>query len=242
MKAEERQLAEAEKILDKAFRRSANGDKEKWQRYLHRQALKAAQMGLAEAQYWVGRSYREGYGVEVNAPKAAEWLCLAAEQGHPAAQVELGQMYQYGEGVAQDKVEAFRWISQAADAEEPMALYEMAMHYLADIDEPQVETAFAYFMRAAKLNEMYSQYEVARMLWEGEVVARDTTAAQYWCQEAEAQECDEAMVWHAKRIIAGDIDSSCEGEEIALLTRAAELGNDEAKELLCQYNEDWGKR
>lgn len=242
MKAEERQLAEAEKILDKAFRRPVNGSKEKWQRNLHRQAMKAAKMGLAKAQYWVGRNYHLGYGVQENPPKAAEWLRRAAEQGYSDAQVELGFMYHSGEGVALDKVEAFKFFSKAAEAEEPAALYMMAMHYLEDCDEMHEKLAFYYFMKAAMKGEKNSQYEVACMLWKGEVVPRDSIAAQYWCREAEAQGCSEAMVWHARRIITGDIDSSCEGEEIALLKRAAELGNDEAKELLCQYNEDWGKK
>lgn len=231
--SENSRLAEAKRIYDEADRNLRNSNKENRWVIWFLQILKAAQMGLAEAQYEVGVNYRVGIGVKQDAAAAVVWLRRAAEQEYIEAYVELGKTYMYGlGGVKVDGVEAFKWFYLAAEANNPTALYMMGTHYLEKCDEMHAKEAFDYFMRAAKLGEMQAQFEVAVMLYEGEAVAKDMTAAQYWCREAEKQEYDWAMVWHAKRIISGDIEESCAGEVTTLLKRAAELGNEEAEELL----------
>jgi uncharacterized protein len=54
--------------------------------------LKAAQAGMAPAQYRVGLSLLRGQGCEKDLVKAREWLLLAAQQAHPEAQVELARL------------------------------------------------------------------------------------------------------------------------------------------------------
>ena len=58
-----------------------------------RQLRKAANSGDADAQYELGRKYRQGDGVDKNLRQAAEWFRLAANQGHSDAQNILGVMY-----------------------------------------------------------------------------------------------------------------------------------------------------
>ena len=52
--------------------------------------LKAAEQGLASAQYNLGCMYRDGHGVERSHVKAVEWFKKAAEQGDEDAMEELG--------------------------------------------------------------------------------------------------------------------------------------------------------
>ena len=54
---------------------------------------KAAEQGLAHAQYNLGVMYEEGRGVKQDYIKAVEWWQKAAEQGHSYAQNNLGNMY-----------------------------------------------------------------------------------------------------------------------------------------------------
>lgn len=68
----------------------------------------------AEAQYNLGRLYKDATGVAQNDREAFRWFRLAAEQGHARAQGSLGGMYLLGEGVAQNDQRAYMWFSVAA--------------------------------------------------------------------------------------------------------------------------------
>lgn len=50
---------------------------------------KAAEQGIAEAQFSLGSIYRNGRGVPKDEAEAVRWLRMAAEQGLPEAQVAL---------------------------------------------------------------------------------------------------------------------------------------------------------
>lgn len=76
---------------------------------------KAADQGLAEAQFSLASGYANGRGVVKDEPTAAYWYRKAAEQGHAKAQNNLGNMYYYGRGVTQDKPMAANWYRKAAD-------------------------------------------------------------------------------------------------------------------------------
>ena len=49
-----------------------------------------------ESQYFLGMCYENGYGVEENTHKAAEYYKLAADKGHQEAQYRLDIMYLQG--------------------------------------------------------------------------------------------------------------------------------------------------
>ena len=52
---------------------------------------KAADKGNVNAQYYIGKLYYKGKGIEKDYKKAFEYLKKAAEQGHVDAQYYLGQ-------------------------------------------------------------------------------------------------------------------------------------------------------
>jgi TPR repeat protein len=76
--------------------------------------VKAAEAGNVKAQYNLGKSYRDGVGVEKNVAEAVKWYRRAAEQGYDKAQDSLGRRYEKGDGVELDLVQSLYWTTLAA--------------------------------------------------------------------------------------------------------------------------------
>ncbi|MHA1153541.1 MAG: CHASE2 domain-containing protein [Alphaproteobacteria bacterium] len=74
----------------------------------------SATTGLAEAQYELGKAYRDGDDVVRDPSEAVRWFEAAAEQGYAKAQRHLGTHYADGDGVPQDMVLAIMWLTLAA--------------------------------------------------------------------------------------------------------------------------------
>ena len=75
---------------------------------------KAAEAGIAPAQYNLGLMYDNGQGVPQNYAEAMSWYRRAAETGHAKAQNDLGFLYSNGKGVPQDYITAHMWANLAA--------------------------------------------------------------------------------------------------------------------------------
>ena len=75
----------------------------------------------AYAQYFVGRMYAGGQGLEQDYDAAAQWYRKAAEKGVGEAQYRLGDLYQKGRGVPKDIEYAYGWYSVAAHLGNPKA-------------------------------------------------------------------------------------------------------------------------
>ena len=69
---------------------------------------KAAESGVATAQFNLGSCYELGEGVARDLTAAAKWYRIAAQQGHSDAQNNLGVLYQSGQGISQDIMSALR--------------------------------------------------------------------------------------------------------------------------------------
>lgn len=78
---------------------------------------KAAEQGLAEAQFTIGEHYRLGQHRPENLDTAADWYEAAALQGHPNAQYNLGVLYANAGHFAQ----ARHWWEQNTDNPEAQA-------------------------------------------------------------------------------------------------------------------------
>ncbi len=76
---------------------------------------KAAQQGVAEAQFALATMLEQGKGVaSPQLVQARYWYGQAADAGLAAAQHNLGTVYARGEEVAQDDERAFQWFFLAA--------------------------------------------------------------------------------------------------------------------------------
>jgi TPR repeat protein len=67
-----------------------------------------AEQGNALAQFNLGVSYDQGWGVPQDADEALKWYRLAADQGYSLAQQNLGDIYSSGRGVPQDFAQALK--------------------------------------------------------------------------------------------------------------------------------------
>ena len=104
------------------------GEADRWLRL-------AALQGNAEAQFWLGTGYEQGWFGGRDYSEALRWLRKAAQQGLPNAQFCLGQMYEDGEGVPQSDLVAASWYRKAADH---------SPAYLMGIWEAVVQLAYMY--------------------------------------------------------------------------------------------------
>lgn len=77
---------------------------------------KAAKQGHSSAQYYLGKCYYDGLGVDEDEEEAAKWWLLAAEQGHADAQYQLGECYFWGRGVDEDEDESSKWYQAAVES------------------------------------------------------------------------------------------------------------------------------
>ncbi|HXV24708.1 MAG TPA: CHASE2 domain-containing protein [Alphaproteobacteria bacterium] len=76
---------------------------------------RAAERGIATAQYALGKAYRDGTGVKRDPAAAMRWFERAARQGYAPAQRNIGMRYAHGEGVELNPVEAVVWLTMARD-------------------------------------------------------------------------------------------------------------------------------
>lgn len=56
--------------------------------------------------FFLGLSYKKGYGFEINNKLASTWYDKACSLNNDYACTFLGELYQYGEGVKKDKNKA----------------------------------------------------------------------------------------------------------------------------------------
>jgi TPR repeat protein len=75
---------------------------------------RAADQGVAQAQFNLALMYLDGTGVRRDLAEAMKWFQEAANQGLPLAQNNLSAIYHQGLGVPQDDKEAFKWENLAA--------------------------------------------------------------------------------------------------------------------------------
>lgn len=87
---------------------------------------KAAELGLAQAQYDWGTEYFNNEEYD----QAVTWFRKAADQGNSDAQHDLGNCYDEGLGVGQDYKQAAEWYQKAAEQDNHLAQYWLAEYYL----------------------------------------------------------------------------------------------------------------
>jgi TPR repeat protein len=96
--------------------------------YLHQ----AAEVGHADAAYFLGRAYSDGSsGLTRDPAKGNHWLRAAEKRGHKRAMFRLGAHYACGVGVRVDPKRAFELFSAAAEEDSDYPLGAWAPPVLA---------------------------------------------------------------------------------------------------------------
>jgi TPR repeat protein len=90
---------------------------------------RAADRGLAEAQFDLGYCLEKGVGLRPSLEQAVKWYSKSASQGYVLAQANLGVLYLKGQGIQQNLSEAFRLLSLAAESGNSKAFLGLAYMY-----------------------------------------------------------------------------------------------------------------
>jgi TPR repeat protein len=122
----------------------------------------AAETGFAPAQYFLGSSYDNEYGVTRDVVEAAKWYKRAADQGEPQGLSAMGSIYLYGEGgYAFDEEKGVALLTQAGEMGESLAWQYLGIAYA---NSPHLGQNYAKaaeaFAKAAELGDAYSMVEL----------------------------------------------------------------------------------
>jgi|CXWL01.1.fsa_nt_gi localization factor PodJL len=90
---------------------------------------RAADRGMAMAQYRLAKLYERGEGVGADLALARQWTERAAGAGNRRAMHDLGVYFARGEGAPLDEAAAFRWFRQAAELGVADSQYNLGVLY-----------------------------------------------------------------------------------------------------------------
>ncbi|MBP3614541.1 MAG: sel1 repeat family protein [Bacteroidaceae bacterium] len=156
--------------------------------------LRAAEQGLACAQYELGELYFNSYSVEGDYNEATKWYRRAAEQWHVNAQFMLGVCYDQGNGVEQSFTEAARWYRKAAEKGNVKAQYNLGYCYENGKGVEQSYTeAVKWYKKAAGNRYTDAQYNLGCCYENGNGVEQSYTEAIKWYRKAAENGNREAM-------------------------------------------------
>lgn len=142
---------------------------------------KAAEQGHAQAQFWLGTHYANGYGVPKDLAMSAFWNLRAAEGGSANAQEGEGWKHFSGQGVAVDDKLAFFWFSKAAQQGNVGAQRGLGKIFQLGRGVPQNwHSAAVWFRKAAEQGDATSQGILSVLYFEGKGLPVDLVQAYMW--------------------------------------------------------------
>ncbi|MBR4690040.1 MAG: SEL1-like repeat protein [Bacteroidales bacterium] len=147
---------------------------------------KAAEMGCAEAQDYLGYWYENGEnGLDVDYQEAFRWYKKAAEQGYRYAQYDIGCLYDDGLGVKENKREAVKWFKRAASKNNVDAIYRLGLcYYFANGVGMDRREALKLFRKAAKDNHAGAICMIGDYYYEGCLVEENKEEALKYYEKA----------------------------------------------------------
>lgn len=180
-------------------------------------AVSKANELICAAPYELARIYDVGFKDILISDKkyALELYVQAASLGHVPSALILGKAYELGEIVPQDANLSIHYYTQAALANSPEAMLAMCAWYLVGAEPylPKNDTeAYAWALRAAKLEYSKAQFAVAHFLEKGIGCEVDAVASQKWIQRA-ARNGD----LRAKQKIGNNVEVTKEEKECIIM-------------------------
>ncbi|MGA1342875.1 MAG: peptidoglycan-binding protein [Hyphomonas sp.] len=135
----------------------SEGDLETAASFLRR----AAQKGIAPAQYELGKLYERGQGVEKDLIEARSLVQKAAEAGHVDAMYDYALFLAEGEGGAQSEAEVVAWFERAAERGHVDAQYNLGVVHAEGIGtDRNLAKALLWFEIAAIAGDEGAKQEV----------------------------------------------------------------------------------
>ena len=151
----------------------------------------AADNGVAEAQFRIGRGCANRWNNDVEAVK---WYRKAADQGLADAQFNLGRCYYNGFGVTQDFTEAVKWYRKAAEQSNVYAQFTLGVCYILGLGAAEnYEEAAKWYRKAAEQGFAEAQYGLGLFYILGVGVEKNPAEAVRWYSKAAEQGFAEAQ-------------------------------------------------
>lgn len=151
---------------------------------------KAAEGGDVEAQFNLGKMYRDGQGVEQSNEEAAKWFRKAAEQGDLEAQVELAKRY----FVLDNLEEAEKWFVKAAEQGDADIQCDLGLRYRIGYGVRQSDKeAVKWYRKAAEQGDADAQRHLGWMYENGLGVPQSDYDAADWYILAAEQGDEDAL-------------------------------------------------
>ncbi|MBP5455902.1 MAG: leucine-rich repeat protein [Paludibacteraceae bacterium] len=180
------------------------GEESEWEQTAKMLAL-AQEKGDAEATYYLGQFYANGYGVEKDLEKAARLTEESADQDFAKAQNQMGCCYALGLGVDKDEEEAFEWFEKAAENDNVEGQYNLALCYLyARGTEQDYEAALEWLEKAEEQGHVGAQYTLGCCYFRGQGVKKDSKKAFKWFTKASSNGYSLANVELGKCYLNGE--------------------------------------
>ena len=174
---------------------------------------RAAQAGLAEAEYRVGRCYLEGGGVPPSRADGLRWLGRAAAHGYVEAQSLLAMLLIQGTA------------APLAPTLEPGARPAAALFAANDSEgRPDFDAAVKWARLAAEGGSADGQAVLGYILTSGPEALRDLDAARRWYKSSAEAGCPQGSLGYALALAREAADASLNQEVFGWLQRAAQAG------------------
>ena len=146
---------------------------------------KAALMGHADAQNYLGVCYDLGRGLNEDDVEAVKWYRKSAAQGYKYAQNNLGVCYECGSGLNEDDIEAVKWYRKAAEQGHADAQNNLGnrLYNGQGIIKNYAEAA-KWYRKSAENGNQNAQYNLGWCYQYGQGVTKNLTEAKKWYQKA----------------------------------------------------------
>ena len=134
-----------------------------------------------DAQYLMGRLWRDGPLLTPDWVNARYWLIKAANQNHGGAQYALGKLYLSDDTEVCDPQKGLQCLKAAAENGNDYAAYRLGKEYLTGKNtEKDIALAAKYFTQAAEAGNQFAQYMLGKLYLTGEGVQQNREQAFYW--------------------------------------------------------------
>ena len=150
---------------------------------------KLAEHGDMDAQYLMGKLWRDGPLLIPDSVEARYWFKRAAEQGHLVAQYSLAKLYLSDDLEVRDTRKGMNWLYTAAVNGSSYAMYRLAKECLkGELIEKDTAHAVEWFTKSAERGNQYAQYMLGKLYLAGREVLHDEEQAVHWLTRSAEQD------------------------------------------------------
>ncbi|MDB6034016.1 MAG: uncharacterized protein JWM16_4354 [Verrucomicrobiales bacterium] len=199
----EQDAAQAQALFELAFTRASG----------------PAAKGAKFAQYLLGLSYLNAWGVDRDSERGVEWLSKSAHQGCADAQIALANCYSEGAGVQADPKRAIELVRTAAATGSLRGQIILGNSLLSGFGgPPDAVAAVEWFRKAAERGDPDGEYHFGRCLLQGTGTEQNQSEGFAWLMRA-AQQNHALAEDHVGHCLLHGIGTEAEAESAILWLR-----------------------